>query len=79
MSIIPLDTQRRRANGDGPLDFPGQRKQSHLETATLRERASISSRPISPTEKSSVFNRRAQHLRPQCDRRSLRTHADRDR
>ena len=51
MSIIPW-TFKDGANGGGPLDFPGQRKQSHLETTSPRGRASSSPRRMSPTEKS---------------------------
>jgi hypothetical protein len=67
-----LWTFKDGANGGGPLDFPGRRNRSHLETISPRGRASSSPRPMSATEKPTGFNRRAQHLRLQCERRSLR-------
>src|SRR5712671_3238702 len=39
------------ANSGGPLDFPGRRNRSHLETSGRRGRASRSPRPAKAKEK----------------------------
>jgi len=72
----PRWTFKDGAKGGGPLDLPGRRNRSHLETSGRKGRAGRSPGLTSAKEKPPGLKRRARDLYRRCERRARKCRRD---